>query len=64
MCYHLQIGNLRTNEATQETNGNPSSRCEHDTYLDEQIGIYCKFCGVVITEIKDISQLVVSKVSF
>ncbi|GAU48255.1 hypothetical protein TSUD_174930 [Trifolium subterraneum] len=44
VCY-LQIGNLGTNEATQETNGSSSSRCEHNTIYDEEIGVYCKSCG-------------------
>jgi len=59
VCYYLQIGNLETDEAS----GNPSSCCEHNFFLDEEIGEFCKSCGVVITEIKNISPLVVSKVS-
>ncbi|RHN45026.1 putative DNA helicase chromatin remodeling SNF2 family [Medicago truncatula] len=55
------IGNLGTNEATNIKSGSPSSRCEHDTFLDEEIGVYCKLCGVVITEIKYISPLVVER---
>jgi len=57
--YYLQIGNLETDEAS----GSPSSCCEHNIFLNEEIGEYCKSCGVVITEIKYISPLVVSKVS-
>jgi hypothetical protein len=63
VCYYLQIGNLGTNEATQEKNGSPSSCCEHDIIYGEEIGDYCKSCGTVITESKYKTQLVVSKVS-
>jgi len=56
VCYYLQIGNLGEN-------GSPSFLCEHDTFLDEEIGLFCKLCREVVTEIKYITQLVVSKVS-
>jgi DNA repair and recombination protein RAD54 and RAD54-like protein len=59
VCYYLQIGNLGTNDM-----GNPSTLCEHDTRFDDQIGVYCRWCGVVVTEIKYVSQLVVSTVSY
>ncbi|KAK2431358.1 SNF2 domain-containing protein CLASSY [Trifolium repens] len=49
-----QIGNL-------ETNKSPSNSCEHDTILDEEIGVYCKRCDKVITEIRHITQLVVDR---
>ncbi|XP_058747516.1 SNF2 domain-containing protein CLASSY 4-like [Vicia villosa] len=55
------IGNLGTNEATQEKIGSPSSDCEHDIYLDEEIGVYCRRCGWVVTDIKDVSPQVVDK---
>ncbi|MCI13738.1 SNF2 family amino-terminal protein, partial [Trifolium medium] len=38
-----EIGNLGTNRS-------PSPQCEHITLLDEQLGVYCKLCGDVITE--------------
>ncbi|GAU48254.1 hypothetical protein TSUD_174920 [Trifolium subterraneum] len=56
-----KIGNLGTNEATQENNGSASSRCEHVTIYDEEIGVYCKSCGEVITESKYMTQLVRDK---
>ena len=56
MCYSLQIGNLGEN-------GGPSFRCEHDTFLDEETGLFCKLCHEVVTEIKYISPPVVSTVS-
>ncbi|XP_045798287.1 SNF2 domain-containing protein CLASSY 4-like [Trifolium pratense] len=55
------IGSLGTNEVKQENMGNPSTLCEHDTRLDDEIGVYCRWCGVVITEIKYISPLVVDR---
>ena len=58
--YYLQIGNLETDEAS----GSPSCCCEHNIFLDEEIGEFCKSCGMVITEIKYISPLVVSSVSY
>jgi DNA repair and recombination RAD54-like protein len=64
VCYYVQIGSLGTNEVKQENMGNPSTLCEHDTRLDDEIGVYCRWCGVVITEIKYISPLVVSTVSY
>ncbi|WJX75977.1 hypothetical protein P8452_59451 [Trifolium repens] len=53
-----KIGNLGTNEATQEKNGSPSSCCEHDIIYGEEIGNYCISCGTVITESKYKTQLV------
>jgi DNA repair and recombination RAD54-like protein len=61
VCYYVQIGSLGTNEVKPENMGN---RCEHDTRLDDEIGVYCRWCGVVFTEIKYISPLVVSTVSY
>ncbi|XP_058741322.1 SNF2 domain-containing protein CLASSY 4-like [Vicia villosa] len=55
------IGNLGTNEATQKKIGSPFSECEHDIYLDEEIGVYCRRCGWVVTDIKDVSPQVVDK---
>ncbi|KAL3717952.1 hypothetical protein ACJRO7_003136 [Eucalyptus globulus] len=31
------------------------NRCHHENILDEEIGILCKLCGTVISEIRDIS---------
>ncbi|XP_013448426.2 SNF2 domain-containing protein CLASSY 3 [Medicago truncatula] len=50
------IGNLGTNDMR-----NPSTLCEHDTCFDDQIGVYCRWCGVVVTEIKYVSQLVMDR---
>ncbi|GAU48259.1 hypothetical protein TSUD_174970, partial [Trifolium subterraneum] len=55
------IGSLGTNEVKEENMGNSSTLCEHDTRLDDEIGVYCRWCGVVITEIKYISPLVVDR---
>jgi len=35
--------------------------CEHDYVLNEEIGIFCRNCGSVKTEIRDITELVVSQ---
>lgn len=35
--------------------------CSHDFKLDEEIGIICTLCGVVCTEIKDVSPPFVRK---
>ncbi|KAL5057744.1 hypothetical protein RYX36_029348 [Vicia faba] len=55
------IGHLGNNEAAQEKIGSPFSDCEHDIYLDEEIGVYCRRCGWVVTDIKDVSPQVVDK---
>ncbi|KAK7339252.1 hypothetical protein VNO77_19908 [Canavalia gladiata] len=46
-----QVGNIGTNES-RANEGEPASLCKHDFYLDEQIGILCRFCLWVSTEIK------------
>lgn len=63
LCYYPQIGNLGINEASQEKIGSPFSDCEHDIYLDEEIGVYCRRCGWVVTDIKDVSPQVVRMAS-
>ncbi|CAK8541314.1 unnamed protein product [Lathyrus sativus] len=55
------IGNLGSNEATQVKTGSPFSDCEHDIRLDEEIGVYCRRCGWVVTDIKDVSPQVIDK---
>nr|KYP49977.1 DNA repair protein rhp54 [Cajanus cajan] len=47
----LQVGNIGTNEASE----NPASHCKHDTIFNEEIGIYCRWCGWIATEIKYIT---------
>lgn len=37
------------------------SGCEHDYKLDEEIGMCCRLCGHVGTEIKDVSAPFVSE---
>ncbi|TKY66265.1 SNF2 domain-containing protein CLASSY 3 [Spatholobus suberectus] len=46
-----QVGNTGTNEA-RENEESPASHCKHDTILNEEIGIYCRWCGWVATEIR------------
>ncbi|XP_027927983.1 SNF2 domain-containing protein CLASSY 4-like [Vigna unguiculata] len=49
-----QVNNMGTNEATE--NGESSApKCKHDTIFNEQIGIYCRWCGWTVTEIKYIT---------
>ncbi|XP_058749016.1 SNF2 domain-containing protein CLASSY 3-like [Vicia villosa] len=48
-------------ETTHENLGNPSTRCEHDLRLDEEIGVYCRLCRWVETEIRYVSEQVVDK---
>ncbi|KAL2336928.1 hypothetical protein Fmac_011374 [Flemingia macrophylla] len=43
-----QVGNIETDEARE----NPASHCNHDNTFNEEIGIYCRWCGWVATEIK------------
>jgi len=50
---------MRTNEA-RENEENPALQCKHDTIFDEQIGIYCRWCGWIHTEIKYITPQFVS----
>jgi DNA repair and recombination RAD54-like protein len=58
--YFMQIGNIGTNEASNRNMEDPFSHCNHDTRLDEEIGVYCRLCGWVFTEIRYISEPVVS----
>ncbi|XP_058745807.1 SNF2 domain-containing protein CLASSY 4 [Vicia villosa] len=51
------IGNLGANGKM----ASPYSLCEHDSFLDEEIGVYCKLCGFVFTDIKDVSPPVVDR---
>ncbi|CAK8561323.1 unnamed protein product [Lathyrus sativus] len=51
------IGNLGANGKM----ASPYSLCEHNTFLDEEIGVYCKLCGFVVTDIKDVSPPVVDR---
>lgn len=39
----------------QKPNGNGGRVCQHDYRLNEEIGIICRLCGFVCTEIKDVS---------
>ncbi|XP_014523080.1 SNF2 domain-containing protein CLASSY 4-like [Vigna radiata var. radiata] len=39
-------------DESRETEENLVPRCKHDTIFNEQIGIYCRWCGWVETEIK------------
>ncbi|ESW12755.1 hypothetical protein PHAVU_008G139600 [Phaseolus vulgaris] len=50
----FQVDNTKTNEG-RENEKNPASQCKHDTIFDEQIGIYCRWCGWIETEIKYIT---------
>lgn len=47
------------NEAFQKATGD----CEHDYELDEEIGMCCRLCGHVGTEIKHVSAPFVSEKS-
>ncbi|CAL5196743.1 unnamed protein product [Lathyrus oleraceus] len=51
------IGNLGENGKM----ASPYSLCEHNTFLDEEIGVYCKLCGFVVTDIKHVSPPVVDR---
>ncbi|GAU43841.1 hypothetical protein TSUD_174590 [Trifolium subterraneum] len=55
------IGNIGTNEASNKNMEDPFSLCNHDTRLDEEIGVYCRLCGLVLTEIRYISEPVVDR---
>ncbi|XP_058760431.1 SNF2 domain-containing protein CLASSY 4-like [Vicia villosa] len=55
------MGNLGTNKAVKEKMESSSSECDHDIRLDEEIGVYCRRCGWVVTDIKDVSPQVVDK---
>lgn len=48
-------------EATENEEG-PTLKCKHKTTFDEQIGIYCIWCGWIETEIKYITPPFVSTV--
>lgn len=47
-------------DAANENAEKPMNICPHDFKLDEEIGIFCKLCGVVSTEVKDIAPDFVS----
>ncbi|WJX76002.1 hypothetical protein P8452_59473 [Trifolium repens] len=55
------IGNIGTIEASIKNLEDPFSVCKHDTRLDEEIGVYCRLCGLVVTEIRYISEPVVDR---
>ncbi|WJX95661.1 hypothetical protein P8452_76950 [Trifolium repens] len=55
------IGNIGTNEASNNNMEDPFSHCNHDTRLDEEIGVYCRLCGLVVTEIRYISEPLVDR---
>ncbi|KAK4786110.1 hypothetical protein SAY86_002799 [Trapa natans] len=42
-------------DAINENCEKPMNICPHDFKLDEEIGIICKLCGIVSTEVKDIA---------
>lgn len=46
----------------QKPNGNGGRVCQHDYRLNEEIGIICRLCGFVCTEIKDVSLPFVSRI--
>ncbi|XP_061355762.1 SNF2 domain-containing protein CLASSY 4-like, partial [Gastrolobium bilobum] len=46
-----QIGSEGTNEARENTQS-PAFVCKHDIYLEEQIGLLCRYCSWVQIEIK------------
>ncbi|BAT84554.1 hypothetical protein LR48_Vigan03g151900 [Vigna angularis] len=50
----VQSDNIEINEP-REIEENPVIRCKHDTIFDEQIGIHCRWCGWIETEIKYIT---------
>ncbi|KAK7395561.1 hypothetical protein VNO78_16123 [Psophocarpus tetragonolobus] len=59
MCLRIeeigsQVDNIRINEA-RENEENPALQCTHKTTLNEEIGIYCIWCGWIETEIKYIT---------
>ncbi|KAL5057776.1 hypothetical protein RYX36_029380 [Vicia faba] len=43
-------------ETTHDNLGNPSTSCKHDLRLDEEIGVYCRLCRWVKTEIQYVSE--------
>ncbi|CAH9057903.1 unnamed protein product [Cuscuta epithymum] len=56
-CYLLDDNegtNLKTATEQHMSTKNGSKVCHHDFRLNEQIGIICRLCGVVSTEIKDV----------
>ncbi|RHN80703.1 putative DNA helicase chromatin remodeling SNF2 family [Medicago truncatula] len=59
---YLLDGNEGANgdEVLADTN----KECKHDYRLDEQIGIYCRTCGFVKTEIRYISEPIVERLKW
>nr|KYP36612.1 Transcriptional regulator ATRX isogeny [Cajanus cajan] len=49
-----QVGNIGTNEA-RENEETSALHCKHDFIFNEEIGIQCRWCGWVATEIKYIT---------
>ncbi|KAK3019518.1 hypothetical protein RJ639_003190 [Escallonia herrerae] len=45
----------------QKASKHGGQACQHDYRLDEQIGILCRLCGVVSTEIRDVSPTFASE---
>ena len=49
------------NDAVQESSNISDPVCEHNYILNEEVGVLCRFCGFVSTEIKDVLPLFVSQ---
>ncbi|KAJ1403404.1 SNF2-related, N-terminal domain [Sesbania bispinosa] len=54
MTKNYLMEETKDSNALAPTEVDSEKACEHDTRLDEQIGIYCLKCGNVIIEIRDI----------
>lgn len=58
----LQDTNLKSATELHMATKKGSKVCHHDFRLNEEIGIVCRLCGVVSTEIKDVPPPFVSQI--
>lgn len=49
-----QESHVKPADEVQNSSWIGGNRCEHDYRLDEEVGMVCRLCGSVETEIKDI----------
>lgn len=49
-----QESHLNPIDEVENSSGIGEKKCEHDYRLNEQIGMVCRLCGFVETDIKDI----------
>lgn len=50
------------NEPVKESSNTSEQVCQHDLILNEEIGVLCRLCGFVSTDIRDVLPPFVSQI--